>query len=191
MKWTIKICRIYGVDVRVHVTFALLIGWVAFIFWRQEQTITASIMGVFFILAVFLCVVLHEFGHALAAGRYGIKTRDIILLPIGGAALLERMPTNPLHELWVALAGPAVNIVIAAVLFTLLKLTASLEPLQTLSDDYITLRRRLERFILWPTGVLSSGAMRQWGRHSVAFAGRRHFDDPFFMDRMFVEFESR
>jgi len=133
MKWTIKICRIYGVDVRVHLTFALLIGWVAFISWRQEQTITATIMGVFFILAVFLCVVLHEFGHALAAGRYGIKTRDIILLPIGGVARLERMPTNPLHELWVALAGPAVNIVIAAVLFTLLKLTASLEPLQTLT----------------------------------------------------------
>jgi hypothetical protein len=51
--------------------------------------------------------------------------------------------------------------------------------------------KRLERFILWPTGVLSPGAMRQWGRHAVAFAGKRHFDDPFFMDRMFVESESR
>ena len=59
------------------------------------------------------------------------------------------------------------------------------------SDDYITVRKRLERFILWPTGVLSPGAMRQRGRHAVAFAGRRHLDDPFFMDRMFVEFESR
>lgn len=133
MKWTLKICRVYGVDVRVHLTFALLIGWVAFIYWRHGQTITASLTGVLFILAVFLCVVLHEFGHALAARRYGIKTRDIILLPIGGVARLERMPTNPLHEIRVALAGPAVNIVIAIAIFIWLKLTASLDPLQTLS----------------------------------------------------------
>jgi len=133
MKWTLKICRIYGVDVRVHLTFSLLIGWVAFVYWRQGQTITASVTGVLFILAVFLCVVLHEFGHALSARRYGIKTRDIILLPIGGVARLERMPTNPLHELWVALAGPAVNIVIATAIFIWLKLTASPEPLLTLT----------------------------------------------------------
>ena len=133
MKWTLKICRVYGVDVRVHLTFALLIGWVAFIYWRQSQNITASVTGVLFILAVFLCVVLHEFGHALSARRYGIKTRDIILLPIGGVARLERMPTNPLHELWVALAGPAVNIVIATAIFIWLKLTASPEPLLTLT----------------------------------------------------------
>ncbi len=117
----------------MHLTFALLIGWVALIHWRQGQSMAAAAIGVFFILAVFLCVVLHEFGHALAARRYGIKTRDIILLPIGGVARLERMPTNPLHELWVALAGPAVNIAIASVLFIWLKLTASLEPLQTLT----------------------------------------------------------
>ena len=133
MKWTLRLGRIYGVDVRMHFTFVLLIGWVAFVYWRQGQTMTASVMGVLFILAVFLCVVLHEFGHALAARRYGIKTHDIILLPIGGVARLERMPTNPLHELWVALAGPAVNIAIASVLFIYLKLTASLEPLQTLT----------------------------------------------------------
>ena len=69
----------------------LLIGWVALLHWRQGQSIAAAAAGVIFILAVFLCVVLHEFGHALTARRYGIKTRDIILLPIGGVARLGRL----------------------------------------------------------------------------------------------------
>ena len=129
MKWSIKIGKIFGIDVRMHITFALLIIWVALIHWRQGQSVTAAVAGVIFILAIFLCVLLHEFGHALTARRYGIQTRDIILLPIGGVARLERLPTNPLQELWVALAGPAVNIVIAAVLFVWLKLTSAFEPI--------------------------------------------------------------
>ena len=133
MKWTLKLGRVSGIDVRMHITFALLIGWVALIHWRQGQSMAAAVIGVLFIFAVFMCVILHEFGHALTARRYGIKTRDIILLPIGGVARLERMPTNPLQELWVALAGPAVNVVIAVIIFTWLKLTASMEPVQTLT----------------------------------------------------------
>jgi len=133
MKWSLRVGRFAGIDVFVHATFLLLVSWVAFIYWRQGQSISSAIVGVAFILAVFLCVVLHEFGHALTARRYGIKTRDIILLPIGGVARLERLPTMPLQELWVALAGPAVNIVIAVGLFAWLKLTASFEPLQILT----------------------------------------------------------
>jgi len=133
MKWSLRVGRFAGIDVFVHITFLLLVSWVAFIYWRQGQSVVSAMAGVAFILAVFLCVVLHEFGHALTARRYGIKTRDIILLPIGGVSRLERLPTQPLQELWVALAGPAVNIVIAAGLFAWLKLTASFEPLQIMT----------------------------------------------------------
>ena len=133
MKWSIKIGRFAGIDVFMHVTFLLLVGWVGLMHWRQGQSLAAAVLGIIFILAVFLCVVLHEFGHALTAKRYGIRTRDIILLPIGGVARLEKLPTNPLHELWVASAGPAVNVVIAVSLFIWLKITATFEPLQMLT----------------------------------------------------------
>jgi Zn-dependent protease len=117
----------------MHFTFILLIGWVAFVHWREGQSIAAAAAGVIFVLTVFLCVILHEFGHALTARRYGITTRDIILLPIGGVARLERLPTHPLQELQVALAGPAVNVVISVILFAWLRVTESLEPLQALT----------------------------------------------------------
>ncbi len=143
MKWTLKLGRIGGIDVRMHFTFVLLISWVALVHWRQGQSLVAVFLGVLFILAVFMCVILHEFGHALTAKRFGIKTRDIILLPIGGVARLERMPTHPLQELWVALAGPAVNVVIAISIFTWLKLTASMEPIQTLTISSGTFLERL------------------------------------------------
>ena len=133
MKWSIKLGRYLGIDVYMHFTFVLLVSWVAYANWRPEQSLAAAAAGVAFILAIFLCVVLHEYGHALSARRYGIKTRDIILLPIGGLARLERIPTNPLHELKVALAGPAVNVVIAMGLFLWLKLTATLEPISSLT----------------------------------------------------------
>ncbi|MHC4749642.1 MAG: site-2 protease family protein [Planctomycetota bacterium] len=144
MKWSFKIGRFAGIDVFMHFTFLLLVGWVALLHWRQGQSIPAVVAGVAFILVVFLCVVLHEFGHALTAKRYGIKTRDIILLPIGGVARLEKLPTNPLQELWVALAGPAVNVVIAAGLFVWLKITATFEPMQMLT---VTTGPFLERIL--------------------------------------------
>ena len=133
MKWSLKIGKFAGINVYMHFTFLLLVAWVALMHWQQGRTIAAALFGVMFILSIFTCIVLHEYGHALMARRYGIPTRDIILLPIGGLARLEKMPSQPMQELWVALAGPAVNIAIAMLLFIWLKLTASWQPLQNLT----------------------------------------------------------
>ena len=117
MPWSWKLARIAGIDVYVHATFFMVIAWIALLHWNESQSVAAVVEGVGFILTLFACVVLHEFGHALTAARYGIRTRDITLLPIGGLARLERLPAVPVQELWVALAGPAVNVVIAILLF--------------------------------------------------------------------------
>lgn len=117
MKWSWKIARIAGIDIYVHGTFFILILWLGLIYWKAGGTLLAVFSGIGFVLLLFTCVVLHEFGHALTARRFGIKTRNITLLPIGGVALLEKMPDDPREEILVALAGPAVNLVIALLLF--------------------------------------------------------------------------
>lgn len=112
MKWSFQLARIAGIDVRVHATFFLLLAWFGFIYY-ESGGVGAMLSGLLFILLLFVCVLLHEFGHAMAARVFGINTPDITLLPIGGVARLERMPEKPSQELFVALAGPAVNVVIA------------------------------------------------------------------------------
>ena len=117
MRWSWRVGRILGIDLYVHVTFLLLLAWVflAHFFLRYSWRDAAE--EALFITLVFGIVVLHELGHALAARHYGIATRDITLLPIGGVARLERMPEDPRQELVVALAGPAVNVALAAGVF--------------------------------------------------------------------------
>jgi Zn-dependent protease len=132
MKWSYRLGRIAGIDVNIHATFALLVAWVMLTHWMPGQKLNAAIGGLTFVTAIFVCVLLHELGHALAARRFGIGTRDITLLPIGGVARLERMPEKPIQELWVALAGPTVNVVIAAILYAWLLLTHQLVPLSQL-----------------------------------------------------------
>ncbi|MCB1616277.1 MAG: site-2 protease family protein [Pseudomonadales bacterium] len=117
MKWNWKIARIAEIDVYIHLTFLLLVAWFGFHSWQQYGTLAGTLQGMAFIVALFTCVVLHEFGHALTARRYNIVTRSITLLPIGGVATMEKMPEDPLQEVKVALAGPAVNIVIAFILW--------------------------------------------------------------------------
>ena len=121
MKWSWRLGRLFGIDVFVHATFLILLAWVGMSHYQREGNVHGALAGVAFILAVFGTVVLHEFGHALTARRFGIKTKDITLLPIGGVARLERMPEKPGQELLVALAGPAVNVAIAVVLYVFLK----------------------------------------------------------------------
>lgn len=119
--WSIKLFTLGGTAVRMHLTFLLLLAWIAAVQWTRG-TPQDAISGVLFIIVLFGCVVLHEFGHIWAARRYGIRTPDVTLLPIGGVAKMERMPEKPSQEIAVALAGPAVNAAIALVLIAVLGL---------------------------------------------------------------------
>ncbi|MCJ8167318.1 site-2 protease family protein [Pontibacter sp. E15-1] len=120
MKWSLKLGRVAGIRILVHWTFVILLAWVAFSEAQRGSDLPTTLLAMGFILAVFLCVVLHELGHALTAQRYGINTKMITLLPIGGVASLERMPEKPKQELLIAVAGPAVNVVIALLLWLVL-----------------------------------------------------------------------
>jgi Zn-dependent protease/CBS domain-containing protein len=117
VRWSFQVAKVAGIPIRIHATFFLLVLWVFYPYFAGRSSLAASGADVVLVLAAFTCIVLHELGHALTARRYGIRTRDITLLPIGGVARLERMPDRPGHEILVALAGPAVNVVLAALLF--------------------------------------------------------------------------
>lgn len=108
MTWSLRIARIAGTEIKVHVTFLLLLGF----FW-----LSGGVAAALMLLAIFGCVLLHEFGHITMARRFGVRTPDVILLPIGGIARLERIPDEPRQELLIALAGPLVTLMIAIVLY--------------------------------------------------------------------------
>ena len=119
VKWSYRVATIAGIQVRIHLTFLLLLAFYAWIYYTDGGP-QAAVDGVVFTLLIFLCVLLHEFGHALAARTFGIRTPDITLLPIGGVARLERMPANPQQEFVIAIAGPAVNVLIAIAIFVVI-----------------------------------------------------------------------
>jgi len=134
MLWSIPILSVKGTVIRIHVTFLLFLAWIGIAHWVIGGA-DAALEGVLFIVLLFLCVLLHEFGHVFAARRYGVQTPDITLLPIGGVARLERIPERPSQELVVALAGPAVNVVIALVLFLILGSVATPEDVAALGQE--------------------------------------------------------
>lgn len=129
MRWSWQMGRLAGIRLQMHWTFLILIAWVILVHVAEGATVLAAAAGVGLVLAVFACVILHELGHALTARRFGIQTRDITLLPIGGVARLERMPSEPRQELLVAIAGPAVNVAIATLLAVGLGLAGQLRPM--------------------------------------------------------------
>jgi Zn-dependent protease len=127
MDSSLKIARIWGIDIQVHWSFVLILFYGAFLYSRDASNVLAgAIYGVIVILLLFVCVVLHEFGHAITAKYFGINVPHITLLPIGGVAQLERMPRKPMHEFLIAIAGPAVNFVLAALLLPVALLVVSM-----------------------------------------------------------------
>jgi Zn-dependent protease/CBS domain-containing protein len=135
MRWSLTIFSLGGTVIRIHVTFLLLLVWLWMIFYQQGGA-EAAWHGTTFIVLIFVCVLLHELGHVFAARRYGIQTRDVTLWPFGGIASLERMPDKPGQELVVALAGPAVNVAIAAALYVYLG--ATVDPADVSMQDPAT-----------------------------------------------------
>lgn len=121
MKWSWRIGRVAGIDLYVHATFLVLLGYVALTAYGHRRVWDDAARGVLFILVFFGIVLLHELGHCLTARRFGIETQDITLLPIGGLARLSRMPDKPLQELLIALAGPLVNVLLGVGLYFLLR----------------------------------------------------------------------
>jgi Zn-dependent protease len=121
VRWSFTIGTIGGTQVRIHATFLVLVGWYAWSAARSGGT-PAGVSATIFLLSIFLCILLHVFGHIVMARRFGVRTPEVILSPIGGLARLERMPDEPRQELLIALAGPAVTAAIALILWLVLAL---------------------------------------------------------------------
>src|SRR3954453_8889268 len=120
--YTVSLGEVAGIPIRLHYSFLLVLAWIAF-----RSSGPDRLMGVLTVLRIFACIVLHELGHSLVAQRYGIGVSEIVLYPIGGVARMKKIP-SPRAELWIALAGPAVNVVIAIAVFSILHLSGGLTP---------------------------------------------------------------
>jgi Zn-dependent protease/CBS domain-containing protein len=142
MGWSFKIGRVAGTAVRIHVTFLLFLAWIFGVSYISGGP-QAAWSGLLFLLLLFLCVLLHEFGHIFTARAFGVSTPDVILLPIGGVARLERIPEKPSEEFLVAIAGPLVNVAIAGLLVAFAGANLQLTHLVSLESTSATLVDRL------------------------------------------------
>jgi Zn-dependent protease/CBS domain-containing protein len=120
--YTLSMGVVAGIPIRLHYSFLLVLAWIAFVSSGPDR-----LMGVLTVIGIFTCIVLHELGHSLVAQRYGIEVSEIVLYPIGGVARMQKLPA-PHAELWIALAGPAVNVVIASILYAALHFSGGLAP---------------------------------------------------------------
>ncbi|MEP7052506.1 MAG: site-2 protease family protein [Pseudomonadota bacterium] len=154
MRWSFRIARVAGIDVRVHATFAFALLWFALGF-SDQGGLRGAAFGVLLISALFVCLTLHELGHALVAQRFGLTVNEILLLPIGGMARLTSEPRRPQHELWIALAGPAVNLALAAGLWALLRAQHAPLSLASWSELVEPSPLGLTRALLWGNVTLA------------------------------------
>ena len=138
MRWSLYIGQFRGIKVYIHWTFLILLSFIVVSSYKEGKETAEVAWVIGYVASVFACVTLHEFGHALTAQRYNIVTKDIVLLPIGGMARMKQLPDSASQELVVAVAGPIVNLVIAAVLFGIMTSTATpidLKSLTTINRD--------------------------------------------------------
>jgi Zn-dependent protease/CBS domain-containing protein len=164
MKWSFRIASVAGIPIRVHATFLLLLLFVA---WSHAADGGPGVaQGVLFTLLLFACVVAHELGHSLVGMRLGYPVRDITLLPIGGVASFERMPTDPRQELQIAIAGPLVNVALAGALWAILAATGSFTPVETVGvatggilERLLVVNVMLAGFNLLPAFPMDGGRM--------------------------------
>ncbi len=152
MKWSLRIGSIAGIGLYLHFTFLILIAWLIGTHYLAGHSLAAAAAGISFTLLLFAIIILHELGHALAAKRYGIKTKHITLLPIGGVAHLEKIPEDPLQELVVAVAGPAVNVVLGVILLFIHQMWGGGSSISTVSLTTGDLIARLFWLNLWIAG---------------------------------------
>ncbi len=155
MKGILKLGSVSGIKIEVHWTFTLLLVWVVIAELQRGGNLSSTLFSIALLLLLFVCVVLHELGHALTAKRFRIITKKITLLPIGGMATMEKLPEKPLQEIAVALAGPAVNVIIALVLYFIVPVKSyfGTEPVKIL-ESLNTLSLETFLFYLFAANVM-------------------------------------
>ena len=152
MKWSYPVGTLFGIPLRAHGSLVVVLVLLLFAFSQGAQDLASWLLPFMLTIALFASVVIHELGHALAARRYGIETQQIILLPIGGVALLEDAPSKPSQELWIALAGPATSFALAGLTWVAFALTES-----KLAGHLTVINAALGAFNLVPAFPLDGG----------------------------------